>query len=85
MMTKNEWIMLVVVRSVSEIKLYKNGELAFTMNTNDRQEYPDKVVLSVKENTCKLINFTYHDLLLIFFVICGKRSTIGFGLRALIG
>ena len=56
MMTKNEWIMLVVVWNVfeREIKLYKNGELAFTMNTNDRLEYPDKVVLSVKEDTCEL-------------------------------
>ena len=48
--------MLVVVWRVvdREIKLYKNGELAFTMNTNDRLEDPTTVVLSVKEETCEL-------------------------------
>ena len=47
--------MLVVVWSVDdrEIKLYKNGKLAFTTNTNDRLENPTKVFLSVKEETCK--------------------------------
>ena len=57
MMTRNEWIMLAVVWSVydREIRLYKNGKLAFTMYTNDRLENPTKVFLSVKEETCKYI------------------------------
>lgn len=56
MMNSNEWIMLVVVWNAleREIKLYKNGELAFTMKTKERPEDPNKVVLSVKQETCEL-------------------------------
>ena len=54
-MTSNEWIMLAVVWNAfdKELKLYKNGELAFIINTKDNPLNPTKVMLSVKKETCE--------------------------------
>ena len=60
-MTSNEWNMLAIVWNMftKEIKLYKNGDLAFNMKTKDSTVNPTKVFLSVKEETCKNIRFFF--------------------------
>ena len=54
-MASDEWIMLTIVWNMitRDILLYKNSDLAFTMKTKESSSIPTKLLLSVKEETCK--------------------------------
>ena len=55
LMASDEWIMLTIVWNMQsrDIRLYKNSDLAFTMKTKESSSIPTKLLLSVKEETCK--------------------------------